>query len=73
MQKVECKAQIYEAKLGKKDGRRAEISSVGRKLLYEIHPRAGIAEFNFSLRKTAARSNLVMHLIYLQIESGLVY
>jgi hypothetical protein len=31
--------QTHDAKLGKKDGRRAQISSVGRKLLYEIHPR----------------------------------
>jgi hypothetical protein len=30
--------QIHDAKLGKKDGRRAQISSLGRKLLYEIHP-----------------------------------
>jgi hypothetical protein len=31
------KAQIHDAKLGKKDGHRAQISSVGGKLLYEIH------------------------------------
>jgi hypothetical protein len=30
--------QIHDAKLGKKDWHRAQISSVGRKLLYEIHP-----------------------------------
>jgi hypothetical protein len=29
--------QIHDAQLGKKGGRRAQISSVGRKLLYEIH------------------------------------
>jgi hypothetical protein len=40
MQKVGRKAQIHYAELGKKDGRRAQISSVGRKLLYEIHPRS---------------------------------
>jgi hypothetical protein len=39
MQLVGRKAQIHDTKLGKKDGRRAQISSVGRKLLYEIHPR----------------------------------
>jgi hypothetical protein len=39
MQKVGGKAQIHDAKLGKKDGRRAQISNVGRKLLYEINPR----------------------------------
>jgi hypothetical protein len=39
MQKVGHKAQIHDAKLGKKDGRRAQIPSVGHKLLYEIHPR----------------------------------
>jgi hypothetical protein len=27
--------------LGKKDGRRAQISSVGLKLLFEIHPKKG--------------------------------
>jgi hypothetical protein len=31
--------QNHEAKLGKKDGQGVQISSVGRKLLYEIHPR----------------------------------
>jgi hypothetical protein len=31
-------AQIHDIKLGKKDGRRAQILSVGLKLLYEIHP-----------------------------------
>jgi hypothetical protein len=44
MQKAERKAQInarcqIRADLFKKDGRRAQISSVGLKLLYEIHPR----------------------------------
>jgi hypothetical protein len=38
IQKVGRKAQIHDAKLGKKDGRTAKISSIGRKLLYEIHP-----------------------------------
>jgi hypothetical protein len=37
-QKVGRKAQIHDAKLGKKDGRRAQISKVEQKLLYEIHP-----------------------------------
>jgi hypothetical protein len=45
MQKVEHKAQMQDAKnvqnMLKKDGCRAQISSVGRKLLYEIHPWAG--------------------------------
>jgi hypothetical protein len=35
---IGSKAQIHDAKLGKKDGQRAQISSVARKLLYEIHP-----------------------------------
>jgi hypothetical protein len=45
-------AQIHDAKLGKKDGRRAQISSVGCKLLYEIHPRADMqrSQFNFKFR-----------------------
>jgi hypothetical protein len=30
--------QIHEAKLGKKDGRRAQNSSIGNKLLNEIQP-----------------------------------
>jgi hypothetical protein len=30
--------QIYDDKLGQKGGRRAQISSIERKLLYEIHP-----------------------------------
>jgi hypothetical protein len=30
--------QLHNAKLGEKDGRRAQISRVGCKLLYEIHP-----------------------------------
>jgi hypothetical protein len=38
MQYVGPKVQINDAKLGKKDGHRAQISSIGRKLLYEIHP-----------------------------------
>jgi hypothetical protein len=38
MQLVGCKAQIHEAKLEKKDECRVQISSVGRKLLCEIHP-----------------------------------
>ncbi len=38
MQQVGRKAQIHDAKLGKKDGHRAKISSVGHTLLYEIHP-----------------------------------
>jgi hypothetical protein len=33
--------QIHNAELGEKDGRRAQISSVERKLLYEIHPWIG--------------------------------
>jgi hypothetical protein len=33
------KAQIHDAELGEKDGRRAQTSSVEHKLLYEIHPR----------------------------------
>jgi hypothetical protein len=42
MQKVERKAQInarcqIRVNFIKKDGRRVQISSVGRKLLYEIH------------------------------------
>jgi hypothetical protein len=41
MQLVGCKAQIHDAKLREKDGCREQISSVGRKLLYEIHPRSG--------------------------------
>jgi hypothetical protein len=39
MIQVGRKAQIHGAKLEIKDGRRPQISSVGRKLLYEIHPR----------------------------------
>jgi hypothetical protein len=39
MQKVGRKAQVHDAKLIKKDGRRVLILSVGRKLLYKIHPR----------------------------------
>jgi hypothetical protein len=31
-------ALIHDAKLGEKDGRKAQILSVGHKLLYEIHP-----------------------------------
>ncbi len=38
MQKAGRRAQIHDAKLRGKDGRRAHISSVGRKLLNEIHP-----------------------------------
>jgi hypothetical protein len=39
MQKVECKAQIHDAKLEEISKKSiAQISSVGRKLLYEIHP-----------------------------------
>ncbi len=30
--------QIHDAKLGKKDERKSQISSGGRKRLYEIHP-----------------------------------
>jgi hypothetical protein len=45
--------------LFKKDGRRAQISSVGRKLLYEIQPRfflnclffAGFTEFSYAKAK----------------------
>jgi hypothetical protein len=33
-----AKAQIHDTKLGKKDECRAQISSVGCKLLYEIYP-----------------------------------
>jgi hypothetical protein len=39
MQRVGRKAQINDAKLGKKDEHRAQISSVGRKLLLEIFNR----------------------------------
>jgi hypothetical protein len=39
MQKVGREAQIHDAIIEKKDGHRAQISSIGRKLLYEIHPR----------------------------------
>jgi hypothetical protein len=41
------KAPIHDAKLRKKDGRRARISSVEGKLLYEIRPRSlwGIHRF----------------------------
>jgi hypothetical protein len=38
MQKVGREAQILDAKFGKKYGRRAQVLSVWRKLLYEIHP-----------------------------------
>jgi hypothetical protein len=40
-QLVRRKAQIHDAKLQirEKDGPRAQITSVERKLLYEIHPR----------------------------------
>jgi hypothetical protein len=38
--KVGRKAQMHDAKLVKKDGHKALISSVRRKLLYEIHLRA---------------------------------
>jgi hypothetical protein len=38
MQQVGRKVQIHNSKLVKKDGQRAQISSVGHKLLYEIHP-----------------------------------
>jgi hypothetical protein len=34
MQKFGRKGQIHDAKLGKKDGHRMQISSVGHKLLY---------------------------------------
>jgi putative component of membrane protein insertase Oxa1/YidC/SpoIIIJ protein YidD len=37
-QKLGHKVKIQDAKLGKKDGRRVQISSLGHKLLYEIHP-----------------------------------
>jgi hypothetical protein len=37
-QGVGRKAQVHDAKLGKKDGRRAQMLSIGGKLLYEIHP-----------------------------------
>jgi hypothetical protein len=33
------KAQTHDAKFGGKDWRKAQISSIGRKLLYEIHSR----------------------------------
>jgi hypothetical protein len=39
MQKVGRKAQVHDAKLGKKGGPRAQISRIGHNLLYEIHPR----------------------------------
>jgi hypothetical protein len=39
MQEVGPKVQIHDAKSGKKDGRRTPISSVGHKLLSEIHPK----------------------------------
>jgi hypothetical protein len=40
MQQLERKAQMHDARVNlcKKDGGRAQISSVGQKLLYEISP-----------------------------------
>jgi hypothetical protein len=40
MQQVGRNAQIQDAKIREKDGCSAQISSVGHKLLYEIHPRS---------------------------------
>jgi hypothetical protein len=41
------KAQIHDTKLGKKDGPRSQISSVGRKLFYEFEENLGIILFSF--------------------------
>jgi hypothetical protein len=38
---IEVKAVLRIAYSNQKDGRRAQISSVGHKLLYEIYPRGG--------------------------------
>jgi hypothetical protein len=35
---LDVRRKTHDAKLGKKDGRRAQILSVRRKLLYEIYP-----------------------------------
>jgi hypothetical protein len=35
---IRRKAQIHDTKLVEKDGCRGQISSIGHKLLYEIHP-----------------------------------
>jgi hypothetical protein len=61
MQIIGRKAQIHDAKLGKNDGCRAQISSEGCKWHCEIHPRCLITIFtqgdakaleNFQLKKT---------------------
>jgi hypothetical protein len=52
MQKVGRKAQVHYAKLGQKDRRRAQISNVGRILLYEIHPRSFVVNMIVDKKST---------------------
>jgi hypothetical protein len=71
MQQVGRKAQIHDAKLVKKDGFRAQISSMGHKLLYEIHPRSKILilQLHQSHWSSCAKLNRLAHSLKLVLTS----